>query len=130
MTTAGMDVLLVGRDFHTAQTLPTRLRQWGFRCHFADTLRAASHLLNSHPVDLVLTETRLPDGSGFRLVGALSGLPVSAFLCLPVEDSCFWLPAIDCGRNCWGSPALQPAEFTRTLEELAQRGSLSPMEAC
>lgn len=121
MTTRGMEVLLVG----CGQTLPSRLRQWGFQCYFADTLRAASHLLSSHPVDLVLTDTRLPDGTGFHLAGILAGLPVSVFLCLPVEDSCFWLPAIDCGRDCWGSPALRPAEFTRTLEELALRAALS-----
>ena len=97
MTTSGMDVLLVGRGIHSAQTLPSRLRQWGFRCYFADTFRAASHLLSSQPIDLVLTDLRLPDDTCFRLVEILSGLPVSVFLCLPVEDSCFWLPAIDCG---------------------------------
>ena len=133
MTTARAEVLLVGPDFKVGQTLPDRLCQWGFRCHFAGTARMASGLLGSQQVDLVLTMTHLPDESGFRLVTSLSPLVVTAFLCLPVEHSCFWLPAMDCGRNCWGSPALRPAQFAHKLEELSRRspvpepaGSLTP----
>ena len=119
MTLSGTDVLLVGQDFHNAQALTERLRQWGFRCHFVSNLREASDLLSSRPVDLVLSNTHLPDGTGFGLVGALAGLPVTAFLCLPVENSCFWLPAIDEGKECLGSPALRPSEFAKALEEMA-----------
>jgi hypothetical protein len=123
MRAPGMDVLLVGPDFKVGQSLPERLRQWGFRCHFVDTARMASQLLSSQQIDVVLATTRLPDGSGFGLVAGLSGLAVTAFLCLPVEDSCFWLPAIDRGRICLGSPALRPREFGRALRELSPRES-------
>jgi hypothetical protein len=54
----------------------------------------------------------------FRLLMVLHGLPVTAFLCLPVENSCFWLPAIDAGEECLGSPALRPREFAILLEEM------------
>jgi hypothetical protein len=121
MRTPGMDVLLVGPDFKIGQSLPDRLHQWGFRCHFAGTARMASKLMSSQQVDVVLTTTRLPDGSGFGLIASLSGLAVSAFLCLPVEDSCFWLPAIDHGRMCLGSSALRPAEFARAIKALSPR---------
>jgi hypothetical protein len=81
-------------------------------------MRAASDLLSSQPVDLVLSNTHLSDGTGFGLLVALVGLPVTVFLCLPVEKSCFWPPAIDSGKACLGLPALWPSEFASALEEM------------
>jgi response regulator RpfG family c-di-GMP phosphodiesterase len=116
-----MDVLLVGQSFQTAAVLSNQLRRWGFRCRFAGNILSACRLLRSVPVDVVLSDMHLSDGSGFRLLALLTGLPVSAFLCLPVENSCFWLPAIDAGRECLGSPALRPSEFANALEEMSRR---------
>jgi CheY-like chemotaxis protein len=79
MTLSGTDVLLVGHSFHSAQALADWLRRRGFRCHFARNMREASALLRSRSVGLVLSNTRLPDGSGFGLLTSLAGLPVSAF---------------------------------------------------
>jgi hypothetical protein len=121
MTTLGTSVLLVGPDFKLGQSLPERLHQWGFQCHFVNTARMASELLSSHAINVVLATTCLPDGSGLSLMASLPGLPVTAFLCLPVEDSCFWLPVLDRGRICLGSPALRPREFARAIRELAPR---------
>ena len=120
MTLSGRSVLLVGHNVDSGRALTDRLRRWGFRCYFADNMRAASDLLSSQPVDLVLTNTRLSDGTGFSLLVALDGLPVTAFLCLPVESSCFWLPAIDSGKACLGLPALRPSEFASVLEEMTR----------
>jgi len=120
MTLSGRDVLLVGQNWRSGHALSERLHRWGFRCHVASNMRAAFDLLNSHPVDLVLSSTQLSDGTGFGLLLALAGLPVTAFLCLPVEDSCFWLPAIDDGKDCLGLPALRPSEFARALDEMSR----------
>jgi hypothetical protein len=68
----------------------------------------------------VLSNTHLADGTGYRLLMTLARLPVSAFLCFPVEDSCIWLPIIDDGKECSGSPALRPAEFARALEKMSR----------
>lgn len=43
---------------------------------------------------LVLSNTHLSDGTGFGLLVALASLPIPAFFCLSVENSCFWLPAM------------------------------------
>jgi CheY-like chemotaxis protein len=122
MRYSGMNVLLVGENFYaTAQSLKDPLHGWGFRCHLARTARATFEFLKSRGSDLVLCQMHLPDGSGFSLLSTLAGLPVTAFLCVPVEDSCLWLRAIDAGRNCWGEEMLRPADFARALEEFAQR---------
>jgi CheY-like chemotaxis protein len=126
MTLAGRDVLLVGHGFQGAQALTDRLHRWGFRCYLASDMRAAFDLMISRPMDLVLSNTHLPDGTGFDLLMALAGLPVTAFLCLPVENSCFWLPAIDAGKECLGLPALRPSEFASTLERMARRLEPAP----
>ena len=120
MKLSGRDVLLVGQNFYAAQTLTDRLRRWKFQCHFAKNRRSASELLTSHPVDLVLSNTHLSDGTGITLMAALTGLPITAFLCLPVENSCFWLPAIDGGKECLGLPALRPSEFASALEKMSR----------
>jgi CheY-like chemotaxis protein len=120
MTLSGRDALLVGQSFHSAQALADWLKRWGCRCHFARNMREASGVLRSRPVDLVLSNTHLPDGSGFGLLMTLAGLPVTAFLCLPVENSCFWLPAIDSGQACLGLPALRPSEFASALQEMVR----------
>ncbi len=113
MTLLGRDVLLVGPNMRSALALTHRLQHWGFQCHFARNMGAAFDLLGSHPFHLVLSNTQLSDGTGFRLLAALNGLPVTVFLCLPVENSCFWLPAMDDGKDCLGSPALGVRECTR-----------------
>jgi CheY-like chemotaxis protein len=118
MTLSGRDVLLVGQSFQASKVLTDRLHRWGLRCHFANSMRAAQLLLSSARVDVVLSNVYLSDGTGFCLLGALAGRPVTAFLCFPVEKGCFWLPAIDAGKECLGLPALRPSEFASALEEM------------
>jgi len=120
MTLLGRNVLLVGQNFQGTRTLTDRLQRWKFRCLFAANARAASEILAARQVDLVLSNTHLSDGTGIGLLSTLARLPLSAFLCLPVENSCLWLPAIDGGKHCLGLPALRPLEFARTLEEMSR----------
>ena len=119
MKLSGRNVLLVGRNFDSARALKARLHRWKFQCHFVSDMRAASDLLRSQPVDLMLTDTYLPDGTGFDLLVALAYFLVTAFLFVPVENSRHSVPAIDGGKKCLGLPSLRPSEFRRTLEETA-----------
>jgi hypothetical protein len=126
MTLPGRDVLLVGQSFQTPNGLTSRLRGFGFRCYFAGNLRVARELLSKTRVDVVLSDMRLPDGTGVALLGVLAGLAVTVYLCFPVESSCFWLPAVDAGKKCLGLPALRPAEFANALEDMARHLAVSP----
>jgi len=131
MTLFGRNVLLVGQNFHRARALTDKLCRWKFQNHFASNIRAASDLLGSNRVDLVLSHTYLCDGTGLGLLASLAHLPViTAFLCLPVENSCLWPPTIDGGTKCFGLPALRPLEFTRTLEETARYLSTRTQASC
>jgi hypothetical protein len=39
------------------------------------------------------------------------------FYSQPVEDGCWWLPALRHGQNCFGSSALRPSQFIAALDE-------------
>ena len=131
MTLSGRNVLLVGQNFHSARALTDKLHRWKIQNHVASNMRTASDLLGSHRVDLVLSHTYLSDGTGLGLLAALAHLPViTAFLCLPVENSCLWVPAIDVGKKCLGLPALRPLEFARALEEMARCLSARTQASC
>jgi hypothetical protein len=131
MTLFGRNVLSVGQNFHRARALTDKLCRCKFQNHFASNIRAASDLLGSNRVHLVPSHTYLSDGTGLGLLASLAHLPViTAFLCLPVENSCLWPPAIDGGTKCFGLPALRPLEFTRTLEEMARYLSTRTQASC
>lgn len=120
MKEQGMDVLLVGSKFPGTPALLNRLEQRGFRFHFASTRRTAIEVLNSNLVDVVLIHTSLPDGSGYDLANCLSGMPITAYVCTPVEEGWYWLPALFRGQNCWGAPAIRPGGLARELDRLGR----------
>ena len=131
MTLCGRNVLLVGQNFHSARALTDKLHRWKFQNHFASNIREAIDTLGSHRVDLVLSHTYLSDGTGLGLLASLAYLPViTAFLCLPVENGCLWLPAIDGGKKCLGLPALRPLEFAGALEEMTRCLSTRTPASC
>jgi len=119
MTIPGRNVLFVGLDFNIAKNISEQLRGWGFRCFYAGDLAAARELFELTHIHLVLTNAQLSDGTGLGLAASLAGLRVTAFLCLPDECGCMWLPALDCGDVCLGASDLGPAEFSNMLEEMA-----------
>jgi len=126
-----MNALLVGQRFFDEQTLAIQLRCWGFRCDFASNVTDARRILKSNLHDLVLSLALLPDGIGIGLTKASEIRPVTAFICLELDDICIWMPASDSGRECMGKAALSTSEFTRMLEVLSkqlacQRSAKSP----
>lgn len=120
------EALLIGDEFRTALTLLDRMWRWGFQCHFAPTLQAASRFANMQPVDVILSERHPSDGTVAQLMNAFCDLPVTAYVCFPVDRGCFWLPVLDHGRNCWGSAALRPKELAQALQRLAQHQPVDP----
>jgi hypothetical protein len=116
-----MNALLVGQRFFDDQTLAIQLRRCGFRCDFARNVTDARRILKWNQHDLVLSLALLPDGIGFGLTTASRARPVTAFICLELDDICIWMPASDSGRECMGKAALSTSEFTFMLELLSKR---------
>jgi CheY-like chemotaxis protein len=111
-------VLLIGENPQGSLYLAKRLQGRGCECQFALSYQKACELLGVQRFDLVLSPLRLPSGSMFPLVSLLEGFPISLFYFEPVENGCWWLPALRNGHNCFGSSALLPSEFVPAIDEI------------
>lgn len=67
-------VLVVEDDAGVRELLRDELEAEGLKVHEAGTLASARTALAAHPVDLLVTDLRLPDGSGQALLGEVPEL--------------------------------------------------------
>lgn len=64
-----MRILVVEDHRNTQQVLAGLLTRWGYIVSAADTLKAGLERLNSDPpVDVIVSDIALPDGTGYALV--------------------------------------------------------------
>ena len=115
--------MLIGGNPQGSSYLAKRLQERGCECEFAVSFQDACSLLSVQGFDLVLSPTRLRDGSLFPLISLLDGSGITLFYFHAVENSCWWLPALRHGHNCFGSSGLRPANLlpplTRQLRKSA-----------
>lgn len=111
-------ILVIG-DRHTRpRFVLRRLAKRGAQSIFASSREDASQMLRFHPVDLVLTKLRLPDGDAFELIPLVEGKSIGMFCYLPAKGTFWWLPLVKSGQKCWGEHAVQTRGFLRLAEEL------------
>ncbi len=118
MSTKLVSVLVVGESAKGFSFLLQRLEKRGCECHVATSSSEAAGLSIGYVFDLVLC-TDPVEGIN-ALIASLIGSPTTLFRCYPVEDNCWWLPAVRHGEKCLGAPALRPAEFGCALEGLVE----------
>lgn len=109
-------VLLIGENSQGSSYLITRLERRGCKCKFAMSYQDAVPLFSFQDFDLVLSPIRIRNSSVFPLLSLLEGSRTTLFYFQAVEEGCWWLPALRFGRNCFGSSALRPSEFTTWLD--------------
>src|SRR4051812_42171479 len=63
-----MRILLVEDHNDTRQVLTRLLTHWGFDVAAADNLQHGLDQLDSEPVDVILSDIGLPDGTGYALI--------------------------------------------------------------
>jgi len=63
-----MRILFVEDHQDTRQVLTRLLTRWGFDVAPAGTLKAGLNRLESEPIDVILCDIALPDGTGYALV--------------------------------------------------------------
>lgn len=63
-----MRVLVVEDHRATRRGLSQLLTQWGFEVAPAENLRTGLNRLENEPVDVILSDIALPDGTGYALV--------------------------------------------------------------
>jgi hypothetical protein len=113
-------VFLVGESVQGSSLVASMDRR-EFECTFATSCREAFLSLQNREFDLVLSPTRLRDGTLYPLMSLLEGSSTTLFYSHPVERGCWWLPALQRGKKCFGSPALRHREFIVLLDELMKQ---------
>lgn len=127
-----LSVLLIEEGSGSFSGIIRRLDKIGCRCRVAKSYAEARSLVAAETPELVLSVIPPRDNAMSSLTAALAGTNASVFYVHPVEDSCWWLPALCHGSPCFGAPALRPSEFTilldRVVEELRQGRTLKPQQ--
>jgi hypothetical protein len=111
-------VLLVGESTRSFLHLAKRLERQNCRCRTATSYNEAKQMIGEEAPDIVLSAVPPHQVGISALAGMLAGTQASFFHAHPVENSCWWLPALRRGEPCFGAPALRPAEFTSVLDRL------------
>jgi hypothetical protein len=120
MATKAPRVLLIAENPKGASFLVTRLKKWDCELHFASTCKEASQVITQQRFDLVLSQLRLRDGSAYPLTALLTGSNTRLYYSQPVEEGCWWLPALENGQSCWGTRAMAPNEFIGFLDDIVK----------
>jgi CheY-like chemotaxis protein len=63
-----MRILVVEDHQDTRQVLTRLLTHWGFDVAAAENLQSGLNCLDSEPIDVILSDIALPDGTGYALV--------------------------------------------------------------
>jgi hypothetical protein len=116
----GIRVLLVGDSPQAFSLIRQLLEKRGCECHFAGSLEAVKNLLRLWQFDIVLSTHGIPSYPIQTLIGLSSGSSASLFSSLRVEEGSWWLPVLQCGKECYG-PALTVGEFSRVLDDLTRQ---------
>lgn len=123
-----MNVLLIVERPGSLAAITRRLEKSGCRCAFAHSYTEAARIAQTESFELILSAIPPRDNAMSSLTEGLAGTSASVFYAHPVEDGCWWLPALRKGLQCFGSPAMRAVEFTSVLDQVveeAQRSGVS-----
>lgn len=118
MSQGTVRVLLLGGSEKSSSFLAWHLERHGCHCWFATSPEEALALFERYNFQLVLSTKPLRLANA--MVARLGESRCNVFYCQPVEDGCWWLPLVDHGKKCMGSPALRPSEFVSALDQIVR----------
>jgi hypothetical protein len=111
-------VLLLGESEVDWSSLALHLEDRGCDCWLAKSIEDAHSLLDRQKFQLVLTAKPLLQAN--RIIWRLQELNCNVFYRYPVGDGCWWLPAMDHGKECLGATALRPRDFLTALDQIVR----------
>jgi hypothetical protein len=113
-----VSVLLISESAEGSSFLRLRLTQRGCECYVATSSAEAARLFAGHGFDLLLCTSWMQGMN--TLISVLIGSGASLFRSVAVENSCWWMPAVQYGEECAGAPALRPSEFKLALDRIVE----------
>jgi hypothetical protein len=110
------NVLLVGRSRSWGTLLLKYLEKFGSDFSFASPQTVTPEYARNSDYNLILLDSTVPAEQRRQLAAELVGSEASIYYTFPVENGCWWLPAMRRGRHCLGAPAFRRNEFPLELE--------------
>ncbi len=90
------------------------------QCLFASSQKEVAAMSDLRTVDIVLSSLNIPGRSIHWLIALLSGTRASAFCSLRLEESYWWVPVLQLGKECLGTPAFPPSGFAAVFDQLVE----------
>jgi hypothetical protein len=118
-------VLLVGRNGSWGSSLLKSLAKFGSELSFAPPKTVTAKYLSKGGYDLILLDSTVSPEQRRELVSEVVGSRISIFYTFPVENGCWWLPAMRDGQDCHGTPAFRRNEFPLELERILREQTTS-----
>jgi hypothetical protein len=118
-TNGGPRVLLIGQRTNWGGSLISMLEASRCTVRFARDLEEITESIKPTSFDLILAGSECRHE--MHMSPELAGSRTSVYYVFPVENSCWWVPAMLGGVDCYGSSALRPAEFAAELREILHR---------
>lgn len=111
MSAAAVRILFVGTSTASTQSTLKELARSGWEAHAVHTLQEADSVLRTIRFHLILATEKLADGTGYGLVSVVERQGGNLFICVPLSETCLWLPAVEHGARSLGQRALNPVMF-------------------
>jgi len=114
------NVLLVGRNGSWGTLVLRPLEKFGGELSFAAPEIVTPEYVRRGAYNLILLDSTVPPEHRRQLASELIGSGVSIYYSFPVENGCWWLPALRRGQDCHGAPAFRRSDFPTELERILQ----------
>jgi hypothetical protein len=111
-------VLLVGRNGSWGSLVLKSLQKFGCELSFQAPQNVTPLFVSESRYDVILLDSTVPPEQRRQLAAALAGSGTSIYYTFPVENGCWWLPALQHGQDCHGEPAFRRNEFPGELERV------------
>lgn len=115
-------ILMVGRSTSWGAPLQLALQKLGCNFSFAPSLRVTAEYVRKGAYALLLLDSTVPPELRRRLVSSLTGSRTSIYQLFPVENGCWWLPALLFGEDCFGAPGFRTKDIPAELERILRYG--------
>jgi hypothetical protein len=104
-------VLLVGRSGSWGTPVLKSLEKLKSRISHATPAEVTAEYVKRDGYHLILLDSTVPPEQRKQLSAELIGSGASIFYTFPVENGCWWLPALRHGEDCHGAPAFRRSEI-------------------
>lgn len=120
MKNGDIRVLLLGESTNNFHHLQKSLERRRCLCRRVQSYEEAYRALAEETPDIVLSAIPPQPGAISSLAERLTGSKASFYYAYPVENGCWWMPALHRGERCFGAPAMRPSKFAGVIDQVVE----------